>query len=141
MKITICGSMVFAQKMLEIMDKLEKIGHEVFIPSDTLECVRNPKLNESLEHCYNFNNSGKDIDKDHFDLIDSSEAILVLNYSKNGINNYVGGATLMEIAVARHLDRKIFLLNEPPSEEDLKYALEIKLARPIVLKGDLNKIN
>jgi hypothetical protein len=133
--------MYFAQKILETKRKLEELKHEVLIPTDTQECIKNPELNESLEHCQTFSSAGIDIDKEHFNMIADSEAILVLNYPKNGINNYVGGATLMEIAIARHLDKKIFLLNKVPSEKDLKYALEIKLASPIVLNGDLNKIS
>ena len=46
----------------------------------------------------------------------------------------------MEIAVARHLDKKIYLLNNIPDEKNLKYSLEIKLAKPIVLNNDLTKI-
>ncbi len=141
MKIVICGSMYFAQKMLEIKKELEILKHEVLIPNDTQECIKNPKLNESLEHCQNFSGSGIDIDKEHFNMVADSEAVLVLNYPKSGINGYVGGATLMEIAVARHLDKKIFLLYDLPSEKDLKYVLEIKLANPMVLNGDLTKIN
>ena len=141
MKIVICGSMYFTQKMLEIKKELEKMGHEVFVPSDTRECVENPYLNESLEHCQNFSDSGLDIDKEHFNMIADSEAILVLNCPKNGIDGYVGGATLMEIAIARHLDKKIFLFYGLPSQKDLKYALEIELAKPVLLESDLTKIN
>ena len=133
--------MHFAQKMLDIKKKLEELGHEIIVPSDTDDCVKNPELNESLEHCQNFDGSGIDIDKDHFNKIAANEAILVLNYPKNSIEGYVGGATLMEIAIARHFDKKFFLLNPLPSKEDLKYALEIELAKPILLNGDLTKIN
>ena len=31
MKIAICGSMVFVEKMVQIKDQLEESGHEVFI--------------------------------------------------------------------------------------------------------------
>lgn len=138
MKIVVCGSMAFAKEMLEVKGKLEKFGHEVLVPLDTEACLTNPDLNMNLEHCENF--SDVDLDKDHFNKISESDAILVLNYPKNNIGGYVGGATLMEIGVARHLDKKIFVLFDLPSSEVLRYSLEIKLAKPTVLNGDLSKI-
>lgn len=138
MKITICGSMHFAKEMLEIKNELEQIGHEVIIPIDTEASICNPELNDNFEHLENF--AEVDLDKDHFNKISASDAILVLNYQKNNITGYVGGATLMEIAVARHLDKKIFVLFDLPNADALKYVLEIRLAKPIILSGDLNKI-
>jgi hypothetical protein len=136
MKITICGSMVFAKKMLEIQKQLEEMGHEAIVPIDTDDCVIDPSLNESIEHCQSYG----DIDKDHFNKIAASDAIIVLNYPKNGLAGYVGGAALTELAVARHLDKKIFILHELPAEKDLRYALEIKVMKPVILNGDLNNI-
>jgi len=130
--------MYFAKEMLTIKNKLEKIGHHIELPIDTNECLTNPKLSESLEHCENF--ADVDVDKDHFNKIAASDAILVLNYDKSNIKNYIGGATLMEIGVARYLDKKIFILNNLPSEDDLRYALEIKLTKPIIINENLNKI-
>jgi hypothetical protein len=136
MKITICGSMHFAKEMLDAQKLLEELGHEAIVPLDTHDCVKDPSLNSNLEWGMNLN-----IDKDHFNKIESSEAILVLNYPKNNIDGYIGGSSLMEIAVARHLDKKIFILYDLPSEDEIRYALEIKVARPIILNGDLNQIN
>jgi hypothetical protein len=136
MKITICGSMAFAKEMLWHKEELEKTGHSVFIASDTVQCVTNPNLNMDIDHCLE-----NDIQKEHFDFIADSDAILVLNYEKNGIKGYVGGSTLMEIAVARHLNKKIFLINSIPDVEDLKYSVEIQLTKPVIINGDLTKIS
>jgi len=137
MKITICGSMVFAKEMLTAQKQLEKLGHEVIVPIDVLDCLKDPSLNESIEHCESYG----DIDKDHFNKIADSDAVLVLNHSKNGLDGYIGGATLTELGVARHLDKKIFILHELPSENDLRYVLEVKIMKPIILNGDISKIN
>jgi hypothetical protein len=131
----ICGSMAFSKEMLETQKALEQIGHKALVPVDTVECVENPDLNMDLEHCIS-----TQVDKKCFDLIAESDAILVLNYEKNGIKGYVGGATLMEIGIARHLNKKIFLLHELPSEEEQRYSLEIKATEPAILNGDLTKI-
>jgi hypothetical protein len=136
MKITICGSMIFAKEMLDAQKLLTELGHEAVVPIDTYECLGDSSLNESMEHCQKFG----DIDKDNFDKIADSDAILILNYPKNDIAGYVGGAVLTELGVARHLDKKIFILHPLPSEKDLRYALEIKIMKPIILNGDLTKI-
>jgi len=136
MKLMICGSMYFSKEMLQAKNILEKLGHEVMVPSDVNECLVNPKLNMDLDYCMKTN-----IDKKEFDQVAKSDGIVVLNYDRNNIKGYVGGATLMEIGLARHLNKKIFLLFDPPKEEDLRYALEIKITKPIILNGDLNKIS
>ena len=103
MKITICGSMYFAKEMLEAKDMLEKMGHITIVPLTTEECLDNPELNMDLEYCFK-----NDVQKNHFNKIAESDAILVLNYEKNGLKGYIGGASLMEIAIANHLNKKIF---------------------------------
>jgi len=136
MKIMICGSMRFAREMLEAKRTLEEMGHAALLPCDIKECVRNPDLNMNMVHCVK-----TVIDKDCFNKVAASDAILVLNYPKNGMKGYIGGATLMEIGLARHLDKKIFLLYDLPSEEELRYAFEIKLTNPLILSGDVSKIS
>ena len=135
MKIMICGSMHFAKEMLQAKERLEGMGHEVLVTSDVEDCVDNPGLNMDWEHCLS-----KDIDKECFDKVAESDAILVLNCPKDGIDGYVGGATLMEIGLARHLNKKIFLMHDIPSEEELRYAFEIRLTGPVVLNGDFKRI-
>ena len=67
----------------------------------------------------------------------SSDAILVLNFDKKGIVNYIGGNTLMEIGFAHVNDKKVFLLNEVP---EVSYTDEILAMYDVILNGDLTKI-
>ncbi len=127
--------MAFSREMLEAKKALEQMGHDALVPVDVIECLENPDLNMNLEHCISTR-----VDKKCFDLIAESDAIVVLNHKKNGIKGYIGGATLMEIGIARHFNKKIFLLHELPSEKEQRYVLEIKTTEPIVLNGDLAKI-
>ncbi len=121
--------------MLEYKNKLEQIGHSVQVPLDTNECLENPSLNANVEYALE-----SDIQGRCFKEISKADAILVLNFDKNGIKNYVGGATLMEMGLAQHLGKKIFMLNPPPKFEDLRYHIEICATRPVILNGELNKI-
>lgn len=62
------------------------------------------------------------------------DAILVMNYDRRGVKNYIGGNTLMEIGFAHILGKKIFLLNPVP---DMHYKSEIEAVEPIILDGDM----
>jgi hypothetical protein len=73
----------------------------------------------------------------HFDKVEWSDAILVLNYCKNGVDNYIGANTLLEMGLAFHLNKNIYLLNEIP---ELSYKEEILGMFPIVINNDLAKI-
>jgi len=136
MKITICGSMYFSKEMLDVKSRLEGMGYAVSVPSDVHDCAENPELSMDMEHCLKTN-----VQEECFDSIAASDAILVLNYERNGVEGYIGGATLMEIGIAQHLKKKIFLLHPPPKIEHLRYSLEVQLARPEILDGDLTKIS
>lgn len=88
--------------------------------------------------------SGFDVDKKeyyirrHFKNIDGSDAILVVNYEKNNIANYVGGNTLLEIGHAYTQGLEIFFINPMP---EIGYKDELMGMRPIVIDGDLSKID
>ena len=69
--------------------------------------------------------------------IEPNDAILVLNFAKNGQSNYIGGATFLEIYKAWELNKKIFLYNPIP-KNILKD--EITGMNPVILNKDLTKI-
>ena len=135
MKITICGSMYFAKEMIDIKSKLEKLGHEVLLPDDSEKFIGNAELNADFE----FINGGGYM-MGHFKKIEKSDAILVMNYEKKGINGYIGGSTLIETGIAYYLGKKIFIMNNLPSEDILSYVFEVKLTGPTIINQDLYKI-
>jgi len=139
MKITICGSLTFANNMIEVKQKLEKLGHQVNLPPDT-EIVVGGKLDHNdleadFEHCVE-----NDILKKHFANIERSDAVLILNYDKNGIKGYVGTSTFMEIGLAYFLNKKIFLLNLLPHHSEHRWVHEVRIINPVILNGNLSKI-
>lgn len=129
MKIAICGSMSFAREMLEAKEELESMGHKADVPIDTEECVENPELTVDLEHCIRNN-----VVRDHYDKIEASDAVLILNHTKDGVEGYIGANTLIEMGIAHFLGKKIFLLNRVP---DMRCGVEIQLMEPQLLGGDL----
>lgn len=128
--------MVFSKEMLDVKHILEDAGHIVYISDTTkkyLGKTENESENLAIRIKYN-----SDAIKNHYRKIQKSDAILVLNYDKKGIKNYIGGNTFLEIGFAHVLDKKIYLLNQIPKIE--YYYSEIKAMRPIILKSSLEKL-
>jgi hypothetical protein len=136
MKIAICASMVFAEKMVEVKHQLEEIGHTVFI-SQFAEGYLG-KAEKEKEKLAVQDKNAHDAIRKFWEIIKKSDAILVLNYDRKGIKNYIGGNTLMEIGFAHVLNKKIFMMNPIPDIE--YYRSEIEAVSPVVLEQDLNKI-
>jgi predicted RNA-binding protein with PUA domain len=133
MKIVICASMSFAEKIFEAEKKLKDDGHEVFVHKNVEK-----HLEKELSSSENIQDKMEgDVIRVYFEKIKNADAILVLNYDKKGIANYIGGNVFLEIGFAHVLDKKIFLLNEIP---EVSYKDEVVAMQPIVLNGDLNKI-
>lgn len=139
MKIMICGSMTFSRQMVQVKKKLEKLGHEVSLPCDIEIHLDNPDFINDFEK--NHRHAVKtDIMRKCFQLVAENDAILVLNYPKNGIRGYIGTSSLMEIGLAHYLGKKIFLLNETPPATKVRWAHEVRIMQPVILNGDLEII-
>lgn len=135
MKIGIIGSMQFTEKMLEVKKKLEKLGHKPFLTD--LHKGFEGKSDREKEQLKLFQKYNKDAIRQFWRAMQGADAVVVLNYDKHGIKNYVGGNTFLEMGFAHVLNQKIFLLNPIP---DMIYTTEIVAMKPIVLNGDLSKI-
>ena len=139
MKIMLCGSMTFAPEMMEAKVKLEEMGHEVKVPCDIDEHLKDASfidnLEANIEHAV-----ANNVLKTCFGYIENSDAVLFLNYPKNDIPGYVGTSSMMEMGIAFHFGKKIYLLHEPPHFNDARWAVEVNLIQPTVIDGDLTKI-
>lgn len=136
MKIGIIGSMQHTEKMLELRDKLIKMGHQVFVSQFAQAMVG--KSDDEKEKMKLHQKYKLDAIREFWKLMQGADAVLVANYGKNGIKNYIGGNTLMEIGFAHVLNQKIFLLN--PMPDIPYYKTEIEAMKPVILNGNLEKI-
>ncbi|MFA6447202.1 MAG: hypothetical protein WCW31_03000 [Patescibacteria group bacterium] len=146
MKLTLCGSIAFHDKMLEVKNQLEAAGHKVDLPPTV---VKDEQGNAILvKEYYELRKScGEDISwiwdrkeecmRDHFNKIERSDAVLILNYPKNDIENYIGTNTLLEMGLAFHLRKPIYLLFSVP---ELQSKEEILGMKPISLNGRLDSL-
>jgi len=137
MKIGVIGSMHFTERMIEARDALIAKGHDAFVTtlappfvglSDEKKQAR--KIEDQME---------RDAIREFWGLMQGADAVLVMNFDRHGIKNYIGGNTLLEMGFAHVLGQKIFLFNSLP---DIPYYhSEMVAMRPVVLKGDLSLIH
>ena len=135
MNILIICSKSFYKNIPEIKDALVGKGHNVSLPNcyDKPETEEQFKLKGEIEHSKFKAKMFRQSDE----VISKVDAVLVLNYEKNGIPNYIGGATFLEMYDAFRHNKKIFMLNGLP-EGVLQD--EITGFNPIILNGDLSNI-
>lgn len=119
--IVLCGSMKVKDKIIEVSKKLEEMGYNVLLP---IECMQGiDKIIASRAH----------MDR----VVDSNNhIILIVNETKNGIENYIGANSFAEIAFGFYFKKQVYLLNdiyEPYKDELLGWGV-------IPLNGDLSKI-
>jgi len=112
--IVLCGSMTFIEKMKDFPAILSEMGFAPIIPEEgNWDGIRYEDINEYK----------RKVSRDHFNKIAdrNTYAILVINESKNGKDNYIGANTFAEIALAFYFEKKIYILNGiyPPYKDEL----------------------
>ncbi len=135
-KITLCGSMKFFDEMNQIKADLEARGFVVDSPDRFLQKQDDPLIFEKLDDpIWGIKH---DAILAHFRKVLWSDAIVVVNHAKNGIEGYIGGNTLMEIAFATWNTKEIYFLNAIP--KDVSYREELCGMQPVVINGNLDLI-
>jgi len=138
MKITICGSVRFIKEMQKAKETLKGKGHEVLMPMSAE--INQPKeywdtlKSADIKKFVSLKRWGM---KGHFDKVKAADAILVLNYDKDGKKSYIGPNTLMEIAIAFEHAKKIFVLNPLPNDSHYEELISMS---PICLNGNLDNL-
>lgn len=135
--VTICSSCNFYRQANEVKDKLVQLGVDVIIPQLATKMKETGDYEVSHYKTW-FANAGDygkkaQLMHDHFEEVKKADAILVLNYEKNGKQNYIGPNVLMEMALAFDARKPIFILNEMP--EDSPFEEELHGMMPIILHG------
>lgn len=137
MKIGVVGSMQYTEKMLELRDKLIELGHDAFVTNLAAPFVG--KTDDEKEAIKIHQKENMDAIREFWNLMQGADAILVANFDKHGIANYIGGNTFLEMGFAHVLNQKIFMIN--PIPEMPYYKTEIVAMKPVVVDGDLSKVS
>ncbi len=140
--ITICSSASFYGRALEIEEELVKKGFRVSIPSTAYKMKQSGDF--EVDHYKTWFRNPDDYPvkaermREHNNKIVEGDAILVVNEEKKGMPGYIGGNVLMEMAIAFHCGKPIYVLN--PVLDSSPFYEEILGMGPIFLFGDLTKI-
>lgn len=141
--ITICSSASFYKDVLDIEKRLNKLGFKVMIPSTAYKMKRNKNFDISVYKTWyknpNHYKKKAKLMNDHFKKVMQADAILVINLDKNGTEGYIGGNGLMEMALAFHYNKPIFIYNNILN--DNIFLEEILGMHPIFIQQDLSKIS
>lgn len=125
--------MVHIDAMIQASQQLKALGYETEIPNpregetDYTE-LPEPKRQQLKDQLM----------REHLDKISGSDAVLIYNEDKKGIEGYVGGNTLMEMAFAFAQKIEIFLLKTPTK---VGYIDEIMGMQPIIIDSSIDKID
>ena len=133
MKVIICGSMFASKEIVRCSDFLISKGNTTVVPRGVeryalAETIDKESVAHKIEH---------DLITGYFKKIKDGDAILVINVEKDGIPNYIGGNTFLEMGFAHVLGKKIFLLNSFPNA---RYKDELVAMQPVILNGNLELI-
>lgn len=133
MKILLICSKNFYGQLDDISKKLKANGHEIFFPN----CYDNPQTESLYRGTPEHAKFKAEMFKRSENTISQMDAVLTINMSKNGVENYIGGATFLELYDAFRLGKKIFLYNPPPqgilNDEIIGFS-------PIVINGNLDLV-
>ena len=134
MKICICCSLSFTKEVLELTDKLEAAGYNVLLPNGVINKLYEKNGFDPIKAKIETNAI-----KAHIKKIKECDVVLVCNYTKNNIINYIGANTFLEIAFAHYYNKPIFALNPLPDQPyiyDEIMSFDIK-----VLDNDIAKLD
>lgn len=114
---------------------LEQQGHELIYPNSFAD----PDSEKRVRVLGKDEHSAWKKEKLHesIDKVRSADAVLVFNYEKEGVSNYIGGATFLEMYQAFLEGKSIYLMNPVPAGI---LADEIEGFEPIILNGDLSAL-
>jgi hypothetical protein len=142
LNLAICSSASFYTEVIAFSYELEGLGINVILPKTAAKMKREGRENDEVYTDWSTASIGYHgkalLIRKHFDEISKGDAILVTNFEKQGKANYIGPNVLMEMAIAFHLKKPIYILNGQP--EDSPLIDEILGLEPLFLNGDLGLI-
>jgi len=98
MNIALCHSMQYAERAKEVQEWFQAHGHEAH-PSSFNELFLGLS-DEEKEKLKLYQKYEQDAIREHWGIIEKSDAVLVLNYEKYGIPGYIGGNSFLEMGFA-----------------------------------------
>lgn len=140
--IVLCASVSHYKELIEIEKKLKDLGFKVLVPDTLRSMQKTGNFDPNLHKTWFKNKKDYHIKTKyilaHFKKIEMSDAILIGNFKKNGMDGYIGGNVLMEMTVAFYLKKPIFIYNN--ISENLPIKEEVYGMDPIFINENLGKV-
>lgn len=132
--IALCASVTAYKQLIAYQQQLENMGYQVLIPDLASKMKSNKDFSLKEETLAEKTQATRS----HFEKINQSDAILVINETKHDLVGYIGPAVLMEMAVAFYLHKPIYLINPP--DPKLSNLNEIQALTPHILNNHLSHL-
>lgn len=125
--VAICGSMAHKPQWLQVIERLKTAGLSVSTPDLSENSDWSTFTDEQIIEKKGW------LIRRHIANIARAKTVLIANYDKNGIENYIGSNSFLELGVGFVYGKPIYLLNGIPNQDNRE---EILALEPIVLHGN-----
>ena len=130
--VCICGSMSFIDQMERLGVVLQTAGFKAITPVREERLIRWSEIDEDEAAV-----AKRRFIDGYLEEIRESDALLIANYAKNGIEGYIGANSLMEAAFGYALGLPVVLLFDPGLQP---CRLEVRSIMHSCLDGDPTKL-
>ena len=114
--IVMCSSLAFYEHVNKLADELEQKGFNVVVPYTARKMRKSGNYDVKTAKTWYDNPDDftrkAELMRGHFEEVAKGDITLVINDEKHGIKGYIGPNVLMEMGLAFHLDKPIYVLND-----------------------------
>ncbi|HSX30323.1 MAG TPA: hypothetical protein VLE99_00185 [Candidatus Saccharimonadales bacterium] len=119
MKIGVVGSMQFTEQMMQLCEKLRRLGHDAYMSKFAASFVG--KTDSEAEKIKLEQKYQQDAIREDCKWVADMDALLIANYDKHGISGYIGGNAFIEMAYAHILGKPLYALQPLHENALLRY--------------------
>lgn len=129
--VAVCGSMAHKENWMKVIEQLRAEGLMVSTPDLSENNDWSAFTDEEIVRKKGW------LIRRHLANIATAKAVLICNYEKDGVKDYVGSNSFLEMGAAFVYGKPVFLLNGVPKQDNRE---EILALEPVMLNGDLNML-
>lgn len=143
MRIAIICSLAFADKAGEVKKQLEAFGHIVSLPFTVADILAGKTTVETIAKEKSVGTFAEraqknDLIRKNFERQKQDDVVVVVTGTKNGIANYIGANTFLEVGFGYVLGMPVYFWDDIPTSEFFRD--ELAVMAPTALHGDPTKI-
>lgn len=129
--VAICGSMAHKTEWLGVINKLRAAGLTVTTPDLSEQTDWSALADDEIIQRKGW------LIRRHLANIAKARVVLICNYEKNGVQDYIGSNSFLEMGAAFVYGKPVYVLGGIPQQDSRE---EILALSPIVLNGDIRTL-